>query len=190
MDKAWTEFFKKHGRFYLKPHPFFQRIAGRFKTYEVRNVLDLGSGSGRHTVAFAEKGFSMTAVDFSPAAVELTKKWLKAKNLHADTMIADFHKEVVGIGDSTFDGVISINSLHYSSMKQFEDTIKEVNRILKDGGLFWLVLPSKDTTQRAPDTGQILYEEEELKDLLSSTFRILEFDKDSKKSFSILAQEK
>ncbi|HEC65142.1 MAG TPA: class I SAM-dependent methyltransferase [bacterium] len=190
MNKKWNQFYNKHGRFYIQPHPLAERIANRFKTYKVRNVLDMGSGTGRHLVYFAGEGFNLTGIDFSPSAVELAKKWLAQKSLSAEVNIADIHEHINGAVDASYDAVIAVNSLQYSSDKQFDTVITEVNRILKEGGLFWLVVPSKETKIDDINKGQVFYSEEQLKGKLSKTFRILEFARDKNKSFSILAQEK
>lgn len=189
MNKAWSDFYQKHGRFYLREHEYFERVVNRFKTYSVHNVFDMGCGTGRHAVSLVEKGFSVLGVDFSPSAVELTKKWLQSKNLHADLIIADIHEHIAGIKDSSFDAVVAVNTLEYSSKEQFDNILNETNRILKDSGLFWLVVPSKDT-ERGKVSGHLIFDEKDLKNKLSKTFRVLEFSRDSEGSFSILAQEK
>lgn len=189
MQQSWSDFYKKHGRFYLKTHEFFNRISGRFKTYDVHNSLDLGCGSGRHSVALAEKGINVTGVDFSPSAIELARTWARTKGIHIDLIIADIHEHIVGVNDSSFDSVVAVNTLEYSTKDQFEKIITEVNRILKDGGLFWLVVPSKDAS-KSKVADHLIFEEDGIKEILSKTFRILEFSKDSQMNFSILAQEK
>ncbi|MBN1915809.1 class I SAM-dependent methyltransferase [Candidatus Dojkabacteria bacterium] len=189
MSKKWSDFYRKHGRFYLKEHEYFERIANRFKTYDVHSIFDMGCGTGRHTISFAEKGFSVLGVDFSPAAIQLTRDWLQSKNLHAELLIADIHEHIAGIADSSFDAVVAVHTLEYSSDKQFDDILREINRILKDGGLFWLVVPSKDT-EKNKMSDHLILEEKDIKNKLSRTFRVLEFAKDSDGSFSILAQEK
>jgi cyclopropane fatty-acyl-phospholipid synthase-like methyltransferase len=195
MDKAWNDFYIKHGRFYLLPHPFSERVANRFKTYEVRNVLDLGCGSGRELIFLAEKGFNVTGIDFSPSAVQLAKSWLKQKNLSGEVEVGEIGAHIAGTADSSFDAVIAINSLQYLTWQQFDSAITEINRVLKDGGLFWVVLPSENTkidhaSSAGEEKGQILFSEEKLKEKISKTFRVLEFSKDKEQAFSILAQEK
>ena len=189
MHQSWSDFYQKYGRFYLKPHEFFNRVVSRFKTFDIHNSLDLGCGSGRHCIALSEKGVSVTGVDFSPSAIELARTWARTKGLHVDLIIADIHEHIVGINDASFDSVVAINTLEYSTKGQFEKTISEVNRILKDGGLFWLVVPSKDSTKNKV-ADHLVFDENEIKAILAKTFRVLEFSKDSQMNFSILAQEK
>lgn len=41
---------------------------------KIRNVLDMACGAGRHSIAFAKKGFSVTAVDLSERLLNEAKK--------------------------------------------------------------------------------------------------------------------
>lgn len=189
MHQTWSDFYQKHGRFYLRTHEFFDRIISRFKTYDVHSSLDLGCGSGRHSIALAEKGVSVTGVDFSPSAIQLARSWAEKKNLHIDFLISDIHEHIVGINDASFDSVIAVNTLEYSTKTQIDKIIDQVNRVLKDGGLFWLVVPSKESG-KGKVTDHLIFDENEIKAKLSRTFRVLEFARDGNQNFSILAQEK
>lgn len=52
-------------------------------------ALDLGAGTGRHTMAFAAAGYDPTAVDFSPSAVRIVREALAEHGLPGRALIAD-----------------------------------------------------------------------------------------------------
>lgn len=160
------------------------------KEHGVRKVLDLGCGSGRHLVELAKEGFGVTGVDFSPAAAHLAEKWLHQKGLEGDVIVADFDEHVAGIKESSQEAIIAINSLEYGKPKELGDNLKEINRILRTGGLFLLVYRSKETELKHPEVETQFYTEEELKEKIQKTFRIIEFSQDEKKNFVVIAQEK
>jgi SAM-dependent methyltransferase len=185
----WNEFYNLNKRFYLEPHAFLQKAIIVFKENNVKKILDLGSGSGRNLIALSEEGFEVKGIDSSPAAVELAKHWLKEKKLEGEVFIADLHEEIKCFNDNSFDAIIAINSLHYQSSNQFIDTIKEIHRILKTKGIFFLVVPSKESIIKDIDLEQIFFNKEALLVALGDQFKILEFEQDEDKNFVVIAQE-
>jgi tellurite methyltransferase len=55
-------------------------------------ALDLACGTGRNALWLAEQGWSVTAVDGSPAAVEMLLGRAVERGLTLDTRVADFEK--------------------------------------------------------------------------------------------------
>lgn len=191
MDtNLWDQFYLERGRYYLVPHEAFNRVIKHLEHYELKKVLDLGCGSGRHVVALSEKGFKVTGIDWSPAAIDLAQKWLLSKKLPGHAYIADLHEELKFVQKSSFDSVWGISSLQYSNEEQFAKTIKEIHRILKTGGLFFGVFPTEESIIKELNDEQIFFEEKALKELLEKTFRILELSKDKDKNIVVIAQEK
>jgi len=53
------------------------------------HALDLGAGEGRHAVWLARQGWRVTAVDFSPVALERTRRRAAAAGLEIECVLAD-----------------------------------------------------------------------------------------------------
>ncbi|MFI7580765.1 methyltransferase domain-containing protein [Kocuria kalidii] len=74
------------------PHPevaaLLDRAAGE-RAGGPPTALDLGAGSGRHTLALASAGYDPTAVDFSPSAVRTINDALAEHDLPGRALIAD-----------------------------------------------------------------------------------------------------
>ncbi|KXK25814.1 MAG: Cypemycin methyltransferase [candidate division WS6 bacterium OLB20] len=190
MDRytAWEQHYINHGRFHLDPHPMLTSVVNVFKAHDVKTVIDLGCGSGRHLVPLAEEGFDVQGIDFSPSAVDLAQKWLMEKNLPGRASVADIHEEVKAFGDASFDAAIAVDSLHYQTSGEFIDTLKEINRMLKTGGLLFLVVPSKISDEAAPEH-TFRFNEPALRHALEGTFKVLEWRLDPEKHFAVIAQE-
>ncbi|MCK4858303.1 MAG: class I SAM-dependent methyltransferase, partial [candidate division Zixibacteria bacterium] len=75
------------------------------------NVLDLGCGLGRHAIAFAQSGFSVTATDSSQSAVWYLQKRAEELSLQIRTEVCD------ALGDSfskeSFNIVLSYNVIYH-----------------------------------------------------------------------------
>lgn len=61
------------------------------KTVEMKpgRALDLGCGEGRNALWLAERGWAVTAVDFSEVAVERGRHWADRRGLSIDFRVAD-----------------------------------------------------------------------------------------------------
>lgn len=85
------------------------------------NVLDLGCGLGRHAIAFAQAGFSVTATDSSQSAVSSVRKWAAERSLQIRTDVCN----VLGgsFSKESFDIVLSYNVIYHGYRKQFAAVI-------------------------------------------------------------------
>ena len=55
-------------------------------------ALDLACGSGRNALRLAEQGWSVTAVDGSPAAIEILRSRASSRSVTVDMKVADLEK--------------------------------------------------------------------------------------------------
>ncbi len=95
-----------------------------------KKVLDIAVGTGWSTEQFVRSGAEVTAVDLTPAAVELTKKRLALYNLSATVQVADAQQ--LPFPDNTFDFVLAFGCLMH--MPDTKKAIDEIWRVLKPGG--------------------------------------------------------
>jgi len=92
------------------------------------NVLDLGSGSGRHLAKI--KNGKMHLIDFSEEMIKLAEKKAKKLKISGEFIVSDISKKLP-FQDNFFDYAISISSLHCLSPKYHKKAIKELYRVLK-----------------------------------------------------------
>lgn len=136
-NKQWDEFFKRHGKFFVKPQEDMPGVVKIFKKHKVKRVLDLGCGTGRHAVYFAKNKFDVYGFDIAGAGIKIAKDWLKKKGLKADFKIGSIYQKLP-YPDDFFDAVVSINAFHHARIENIRKTIKEMKRILRPGGLIFL----------------------------------------------------
>ena len=135
--QQWNKIFKKHGKVFLKHYDEIPKIVKIFKKHNIEKILDLGCGSGRHTVYLAKKGFKVYGFDISAEGIKLTKNWLKENNLKANLKIGSIYKKLP-YKDNFFDAVISINTIHHSKIENIRKAIQEIERVLKPEGLIFI----------------------------------------------------
>lgn len=101
---------------------------------DIRNkkLLDLGCGLGESSVYFAMKGAKVTACDVSEGMLEITKKLAEARGVKVETL-QSYSDNLKFLEDESFDIVYAGNLLHHVDI---EKTLKEIFRVLKEGGKF------------------------------------------------------
>lgn len=135
--KQWNEVFKNQGRFFLKINKELPKAVKIFRKNNVKKILDLGCGSGRHVLYLAERGFDMSGADIAEAGIKIAKQWLKENGLKADLKIGNIYKKLP-YRDNTFDAVVSTNAIHHAKIEDIRKAIKEIERILKPGGMIFI----------------------------------------------------
>ncbi len=122
------------------PNPLLVEIA---RPLPPGRALDLACGTGRNALWLAEHGWSVTAVDGSPSAIEILRQ--RAGDLPIETQIADLENSNFAIEPASYD-LIAI--CYYLERKLFEPA----KRALLPGGILiaiaLLAEPGKDNSFR------------------------------------------
>ncbi|MFH1385601.1 MAG: class I SAM-dependent methyltransferase [Patescibacteria group bacterium] len=112
------------------------------KKIKAKNVLDLGCGTGKHLVVLAKCGFRVLGFDLIDKVIKIAEDWLKKEGLKADLSVGDIYKKLP-YEDNFFDGVISTKALHHGTVDQIKKLVKELERIMKPGGILMVEVPRK-----------------------------------------------
>ncbi|HEC63610.1 MAG TPA: class I SAM-dependent methyltransferase [Candidatus Acetothermia bacterium] len=137
----WDELFKQ-GKFApQEPTWGVRRFAAFLAKMGARRVLDLGCGAGRHLVFLAREGFEVHGLDASAEALKISRSRLRKENLSATLVRADMRN--IPYPDGTFDAVIAIASLYHGTLADLRQTLAEIQRVLRPGGMALLEFKSK-----------------------------------------------
>ena len=142
--KAWDGIYKKQ-REHLPVHEDIPKIVELFKERNVKKVLDLGCGSGRHTVYLAEQDFEVYGIDISEEGFKIIKK----EKIKVHLKIGDIYKKLPYKNDF-FDAIISTTTLHHGKIEDIRKLIKEMKRILKPEGLIFITVSKKRPKKEIP----------------------------------------
>jgi ubiquinone/menaquinone biosynthesis C-methylase UbiE len=200
----WEDIFKKNGRVFETPHTDMPGIARLMKEHGAKKVLDLGNGTGRHTVYMAKNGFEVYGFDQSPEAIQSTQKWLSEEGLTAQFMQGDMNKKLP-YKDGFFDAVITVKVINHGTITSIKKIAKEISRVLKPGGILFVVVitvknMAKNWKEVEPGTfipldgrekGLIhhFFTEEELRDVFSG-FEITHLHLDKERHYCMTAFKK
>lgn len=137
--KQWNKIFKKHGKVFLEPQEDMKRVMNLFKKHGVGKILDLGCGTGRHTVYFARNGFSVYGFDIAKQGIKIAEEWLKKEGLKADLKVGSIYKKLP-YKNNFFDAVISTGTIHHEKIENIRKAILEIERVLKPKGLIFITV--------------------------------------------------
>jgi ubiquinone/menaquinone biosynthesis C-methylase UbiE len=110
----------------------------------MRRVLDLGAGSGRHTLYLAAMGFQVVALDVSDTALRLLKAEADKRGIGNVTLV--WHEmQHLPFPDGYFDGCVCTNVMHHGSSREVGRSFKEALRVIRDeGAALFVVVSDKD----------------------------------------------
>jgi tellurite methyltransferase len=148
-DKYWRDE-TYVARNWLDPDPDVVRLSHLMTDHQVRRVLDLGCGVGRHLLYLSRQGFEMHGLDLSPAGIERCQKELAQRQLQATVRVADMF--AIPYPDQWFDWVLTVQVIYHTTAAALRQAIQHVYDKLKPGGFFYVTFPPVDNI--GPDSGQ------------------------------------
>tara|TARA_B100001027_G_scaffold213879_1_gene185222 strand:+ start:1016 stop:1663 length:648 start_codon:yes stop_codon:yes gene_type:complete len=148
--------------------PIFKKLATELP---LGRVCIIGCGRGYDAIAFAEKGFHVTAIDFAPSPISSLKNMANLMGVSLEIIRKDIFDLLPEYHDS-FDYVLEQTcfcAIHPSRRKEYENIVKG---ILKIGGhLVGLWFPlDKDIEEEGPPYGTTI---EEVKSTFDSGWGII-----------------
>ena len=125
---------------YIKEVNFVVKNLRKYSKKNIQNVLDIGCGTGSHSVLLAKKGFSITGIDKSKQALDIAKGKFESNNQKGKFLIKDFRDFRI---EPKFDACISLfcSMCYLQNLDDFEKALKSINQSLKKNGFlifdFW-----------------------------------------------------
>lgn len=131
---GWERIYQEQGDLQYDILPKIEKAPRLFKKKGYRKVLDLGCGTGKHSIFLAQEGFDVYATDMSSTGVNIARE--KAESLGLSN-IHFLQHDMMGIpfANSFFDAVICIWTIYHGTLSRIQETINEIYRVLKPGGM-------------------------------------------------------
>ncbi len=145
-------------------------------------AIDLGCGAGNHAIYLAGRGFEVTGVDFSQAAIRIAKENAEKKGVKCNFLVADVIDGLDKVSQ-TWDFAYDWGLLHHLFPEQRKKYVENIRRILNPKGKFLSVSFSEEDTAfessakyRKTSLGTTLYfsGKDELRQLLEVHFVIID----------------
>ncbi len=105
-----------------------------------QSVFDLGCGAGRHSVFLAQQGYTVSAADVSPSAIEKTRANLQQAG--SDATLYQIDMTEWPFSDGQFDAVVAFNVVYHAHRAEVETVLAQINRVLSPRGLLFITLKS------------------------------------------------
>lgn len=112
------------------------------------NILDLGSGNGKNSNYLAQLGNKVIGFEISPTALGLAKSKSRDAGVDVNYVRADIGAPY-SLENESIDLVVDIMSSNSLNESEREIYLKEVYRVLKNGGHFFVRGLCKDGDQNA-----------------------------------------
>lgn len=107
-------------------------------------ILEIGAGTGRYSVALAEKGYDVTAVELVPRNIEIMKK--KVKPNHNIKIYEGNACDLSFIESGVYDIVLLLGPMyHLYNEEDKHKAISEAIRVAKKGGIIYSAYCNNDT---------------------------------------------
>jgi len=145
-------------------------------------TIDLGCGAGNYAIYLASRGFMVTGIDISPAAITLARENAGKKGVSCTFLVADVLADLSGVVHETFDFAFDWELLHHIYPEERVKYVENIVKLLNPGGKYLSVCFSEKDPQfggagkyRETPLGTVLYFSslEELRDLFTPSFRII-----------------
>ena len=131
--RGWERIYRERGDLQFEVLPRIRRASGAFKEKGCQKILDLGCGTGKHSLFLAEEGFQVYATDLSGTGIKIARK--KAKSLGINNIHFKQHDmREIPFDDGFFDAVVCIWTIYHGTLTDIKKTVGEIYRVLKLDG--------------------------------------------------------
>jgi SAM-dependent methyltransferase len=104
----------------------------------VGDVIDIGCGTGEHTIFFASRGHPALGVDSAPRAIEKAREKARKRGSNAEFKVADALN--LGSLKRQFDSAIDCGLFHVFTDAQRVDYARSLNKVLRPRGRYFMLV--------------------------------------------------
>jgi ubiquinone/menaquinone biosynthesis C-methylase UbiE len=95
-------------------------------------VLDIGCGPGLITLALAQRGYAVDAIDIAPAMIDMTRQLIGESGLGCRVRAIEGDVRDLSFADDSFDLVLAVGVTEW--LASLEHPLSEIGRVLRPGG--------------------------------------------------------
>lgn len=133
-EQEWDRIYKDQGEVQFDILPTVRVATDIFKRNNCKSILDLGCGTGRHSIYLAQQGFKVYATDISEMGLEITKS--KAEKLNLNNIeYKQLDMRNISFNNNLFDGILCVWTTGHGVLEDFHKNVNEIYRVLKPNGV-------------------------------------------------------
>jgi cyclopropane fatty-acyl-phospholipid synthase-like methyltransferase len=110
-------------------------------------ILDIGAGRGQTMLSLADLGFRVIGLENNSELVHKGNAELQAKGLEKKIRFLEGDVLNIPFADQSFDALVDVGLLHHLKPEDHTLYLSETARVLKQDGLFFVAVLSKNTPQ-------------------------------------------
>lgn len=119
-----------------KQTPLYRFLMFCNETNLERTILDCGAGGETPPLGlFAEHGYTTYGIEYDPVQIEIANTYAREKGYNLNINQGDMRK--LDFADHSFSFVYSYNSIFHMRKKEVIQSIQELKRVLKPGGMLF-----------------------------------------------------
>ncbi len=133
-EQEWDKIYKDQGEVQFDVLPTVRVATDIFIRNDCKSVMDLGCGTGRHSIYLAQQGFKVYATDISQTGLEITKS--KAEKLNLSNI--EFEQQDmrdISFDDNSLDGILCVWTTGHGTLEDSRKNVNEIYRVLKPNGV-------------------------------------------------------
>jgi SAM-dependent methyltransferase len=104
----------------------------------IQNALDLGCATGNYALVLAEKGFTVTGIDYAAGMILRARRKARERQIEGAYFTRANFNKVLPFGDSHFELILSAHT--YMNLLDRPVCIVEIKRLLAPNGFFVVVM--------------------------------------------------
>jgi len=129
---------------YFRNYIVKSHISNYSKRYDIKEICEVGCGTGSLSILLGERGFKVDAFDINNKAIELAKKF----NLNSN--VRYFSKDILNLIDSKkYDAIVSTDVLEH--IEEDQKAIDNMSLLLRKNGLIFITVPINEKYRRKFD---------------------------------------
>lgn len=133
QTKDWERIYREQGDLQFQVLPKIKRAAKVFTEKNYEKILDLGCGTGKHSIFLAKRGFYIYATDISPTGIDIARQ--KAESLGLNSICFKTHDmREIPYSANCFDAVLCIWTIYHGTLDEIKKTVSDIYRVLKPDG--------------------------------------------------------
>ncbi len=132
----WETIYKRNGVVQKEPSGFVKSAIKFFKKSNLKIILDLGCGTGRHVFYLLEQGFKVYGCDASESALKIIREILPNVEFKKCDMTS------LPYENNFFDGVLCHFVVQHGRRDEIKKAVSEIYRVLRKIGIIYLSVPS------------------------------------------------
>ena len=159
------EMVEKNHFWFLAKRKFLAMILEKYAPTKNLRVLDVGCGTGAIMEFVKQKGFTVSGLDINLEALAYCRQ--------AGLEVSHGLATKMDFSDNSFDIVLALDVLEH--VEDDGSAVKEIGRVLKDGGIFIATVPAHKFLWSYHDKALHhwrRYEKKEIEELISRTLKI------------------